>query len=78
MVAHDHDLLFRIFKQAGATRAFLLEGQAAVIVVDHIAVIKHAGILIHRRQGAVRERGQGGGIGGMHMHGAACVFAMAM
>jgi hypothetical protein len=48
VIAHDHGADRGILKQAGAAGAFLLQREAAIILVDDLAVVEHGRGLVDR------------------------------
>ena len=70
MTAHHHHLLARIGQQCGTARALVLEGQPAVVLVDHDSVVERTAVLIDRRQAAVLQAGKHRGVDRMDVHDA--------
>ena len=62
MIAHNHHLFARISEERGAAFAFFLERQAAVVIINHVAIEKRRTVLINRGEGAIGERGENGGV----------------
>jgi hypothetical protein len=78
VVAHDHGADRRVLEQARAACALVLEREAAVILIDDLAVVEHGRGLVDRGKAAFGEAGEHRGIGRVHMHGAACMGDVAM